>query len=68
MVVPQDLVSFSEIMRVFVPALIKSQTTKRGTDSCSIIRGRIRDKGEGKDYWIRIGSKYPYLLQVSKTH
>lgn len=53
-VVRLDLVSFSEIMRVFVPALIKNQTMKRGTDSSSIIRGRVRVKGEGKDHWIRI--------------
>ncbi|XP_065356855.1 uncharacterized protein LOC135951183 [Calliphora vicina] len=66
-IVPLDQVPFRTTVRVWVPpplledestlTLIKRQNKELGTEDWTIERGRSRDKGEGKDLWIKIGSE-----------
>ncbi|XP_065357167.1 uncharacterized protein LOC135951435 [Calliphora vicina] len=75
-IVPLDQVPFRTTVRVWVPpplledeatlTLIKRQNKELGTEDWTIERGRSRDKGEGKDLWIKIGSESLRLLRSSQ--
>ena len=75
-VVSLDQVPFREIVRVWVPPpilddqsilkLIKGQNKELGAENWTIVRGRARDKSEGKDLWIRIDPKSLQLLRPSQ--
>ncbi|XP_036347572.1 uncharacterized protein LOC118756950 [Rhagoletis pomonella] len=70
-VVPLSEVPSRTTVRVWIPpplvedetslALIKCQNVDVIPDDWTIVRGRARDKGNGKDLWIKIG---PQSLQI----
>lgn len=74
-VVPIDQIPSWTTVRVWVPppiledeailTLVKRQNKGLNTLDWKIVRGRARDKGDGKDLWIRIGSESLRLLKLS---
>lgn len=75
-IVSLDEVPFQTTVRVWVPppiledesilTLIKRQNKGLRTENWTIERGHARDKGEGKDLWIKIDSESLNLLRPLK--
>lgn len=75
-VVPVDQIPYQATVKVWVPppviedeailTLLKRQNKGLGSDGWRIIRGRARDKGDGKDLWLKVSSESLRLLRLSK--
>ncbi|XP_059226101.1 uncharacterized protein LOC131998067 [Stomoxys calcitrans] len=73
--VPIDQIPRWTTLRVWIPppvleddailSLLKGQNKHLLAESWTIVRGRARDKGNGKDLWIRVGSESLSLLKSS---
>lgn len=74
-IVPIDQIPSWTTVRVWFPPpiledeailrLVKVQNKYLQSQDWSIVRGRARDKGDGKDLWIRVGSESLRLLKLS---
>ena len=74
--VPVDQIPYQATVKVWVPppviedeailTLLKRQNKGLGSDGWRIIRGRARDKGDGKDLWLKVSSESLRLLRLSK--
>lgn len=75
-IVPMDQIPYQTTVKVWIPppviedeailTLMKRQNKGLGSDDWRIIRGRARDKGDGKDLWIKVNSESLRLLRLSE--
>lgn len=75
-IVPLDQVPCQTTVKVWIPppviedesilTLMKRQNKGLDSDGWRIIRGRVRDKGDGKDLWLKVGQESLRLLRLSK--